>query len=106
LGGEEFSVLLPGNDSAGADAFTRRVRLALVASVTPGLPSVRVSAGVHAAIAPPDIQTMLQRADAALYDAKRAGRDRTAGFSDVPPVGNVCGEADHRSGPVSSRPAA
>jgi diguanylate cyclase (GGDEF)-like protein len=77
LGGEEFVVLLPGVDCAGADAFTQRVRQELSAEGASDLPAVRVSAGVHAAVAPTDLQIMLQRADSALYEAKRTGRDRT-----------------------------
>ncbi len=77
LGGEEFVVLLPGEDCAGAEAFTERVRGALATSDVSGLPAVRVSAGVDVAISPENIQTMLQRADSALYAAKRTGRDRT-----------------------------
>ncbi|HEX3801732.1 MAG TPA: GGDEF domain-containing protein [Solirubrobacteraceae bacterium] len=76
LGGEEFIVLLPGGDSADAYAFTERIRLALAAS-GPGLPTVRISAGVVASDQPASIERLLQQADSALYEAKRAGRDRT-----------------------------
>ena len=84
MGGEEFLVLLPGEDFAGAEAFTERVRRALSASNTSGLPTAGVSAGVDVAISPEDIQTMLQHADSALYQAKRAGRDRTVTFKAHP----------------------
>jgi diguanylate cyclase (GGDEF)-like protein len=77
LGGEEFVVLLPGIDCAGAEAFTQRVRLQLSRDGAFGLPTVRVSAGVHATIAPSDVQIMLRHADSALYEAKHQGRDRT-----------------------------
>jgi diguanylate cyclase (GGDEF)-like protein len=52
FGGEEFTVLLPGSDVAGADAFTQRIRCALAAPDGSGLPAVRVSAGIAAAVAP------------------------------------------------------
>jgi diguanylate cyclase (GGDEF)-like protein len=77
LGGEEFVVLLPGIDCADAEAFTQRVRHELNALGGCGLPMVGVSAGVHAAVAPVDVQIMLQHADSALYEAKHGGRDRT-----------------------------
>jgi diguanylate cyclase (GGDEF)-like protein len=77
VGGEEFVVLLPETDAAGARAFTERVRDALAASDIEDLPRVRVSAGIVATSDPRDLPTMLQRADSALYAAKRAGRDRT-----------------------------
>jgi diguanylate cyclase (GGDEF)-like protein len=72
-GGEEFIVVLPGADVPAARGLAERVRAALVASGA----GVTVSAGVSAAAAPFDPQALLQAADAALYAAKRAGRDRT-----------------------------
>jgi diguanylate cyclase (GGDEF)-like protein len=76
-GGEEFTVLLPGSDSADADAFTQRVRAALATDDPSGLPRVQLSAGVLAKNPATDIETMLHGADIALYRAKRAGRNRT-----------------------------
>lgn len=77
LGGEEFAVLMPGGDAAGAQAFVERVRMRLEAEGSPDVPAVRVSAGVVAASEPLDLQVMLERVDRALYAAKRGGRDRT-----------------------------
>jgi diguanylate cyclase (GGDEF)-like protein len=72
-GGEEFVVVLPREGAAGGHALAERVRAALAAT---GL-GVTVSAGVGAAEAPFDPRTLLASADAAMYAAKRAGRDRT-----------------------------
>ena len=77
FGGEEFVVLLPRSTSADASAFAERVRAALAADAFGGLPTVRMSAGILAASAPASVESMLQGADLALYNAKRAGRDRT-----------------------------
>jgi diguanylate cyclase (GGDEF)-like protein len=77
LGGEEFAVLMPGSDPAGAEAFTERVRAELARGSAEQLPAVRVSAGVIATSEPTDIQAMLEQVDRALYAAKRGGRDRT-----------------------------
>jgi diguanylate cyclase (GGDEF)-like protein len=77
VGGEEFVALLPGADSADAEVFTTRIRRALADAEGSGLPTVRVSAGVASAIAPDSIELLLQRADSALYAAKRDGRNRT-----------------------------
>lgn len=85
LGGEEFVVLLPRTDAAGALALAERVRIAVGAEATrrrrahagmPGELHVTVSGGVAAAVAPADVQALLDAADRAMYDAKRAGRDR------------------------------
>jgi diguanylate cyclase (GGDEF)-like protein len=80
LGGEEFAVLMPGSDRAGAEVFAERVRHALAAYDDPSLPEVRVSAGITATVVPIDVETMLERVDCALYAAKRGGRDRTFAF--------------------------
>jgi diguanylate cyclase (GGDEF)-like protein len=77
FGGEEFVVLLPGRDSSEAEVFAERIRGALAADGSAELPSVRVSAGILAAVAPDNVEAMLQGADSALYEAKRTGRDRT-----------------------------
>ena len=80
FGGEEFVVLMPDCDTAQAQRFAERVRTALAGDEGSLLPPVHVSAGVLAAVAPPDIEAMLHGADSALYEAKRAGRNRTMIF--------------------------
>ena len=80
LGGEEFAVLMPGSDRAGAEAFAERVRHALAAHDCLSLPDMRVSAGVTATAVPIEVEMMLERVDSALYAAKRGGRDRTVAF--------------------------
>jgi len=80
-------VLLPDTDLAGAGEFTERVRAALGRHETQGLPPLAVSAGVVCGRRAEDLQTMLQRADSALYAAKRAGRDRTMSWTPAPGPG-------------------
>jgi diguanylate cyclase (GGDEF)-like protein len=76
VGGEEFTVLLPG--LAPARAFTRAERLrGSVSRIVTPLP-VTISVGV--ANFPADATTreeLLDRADAALYSSKHAGKNRT-----------------------------
>jgi len=80
LGGEEFGVLLPDADAALARAVAERARAALAAARVPmdgaGPLGFTVSVGV-ATLEPGDDEaaTLIARADAALYDAKRAGRN-------------------------------
>jgi diguanylate cyclase (GGDEF)-like protein len=77
-GGEEFVVVLPGAGPDAARAFAERVRAALAAT---GL-GITVSAGVGTGEAPFDPRVLLASADAAMYAAKRAGRDRTVVAAD------------------------
>jgi len=91
MGGEEFLALLPGTGLAEAMALAERLRAA-VAAMPPvsdaGVPGVTISAGI-AAYRPEDteVQTLVRRADRALYDAKRAGRNRVvAAMGDTSPV--------------------
>ena len=78
-GGEEFVVVLPGAEADAARAFAERVRAALAATAL----GVTVSAGVGAGEPPLDPRALLSAADAALYAAKRAGRDRTVVAADA-----------------------
>jgi diguanylate cyclase len=78
-GGEEFVVVLPGAGADGAQFVIDRMRGMLektpLAAGSLKL-QLRFSAGV-AELGPSDTgATMLKRADQALYDAKRAGRNR------------------------------
>jgi len=76
LGGDEFAVLMPETDSALADAAAKRLAAGL-RNVFKGTPTVTASIGVVACVAA-DANTdeLLRRADQAMYDAKKAGKDR------------------------------
>lgn len=80
LGGEEFGILLPQTDLAGAQATAERMRGAireLSFAVPAGSFRVSASIGVAMLAAEDDgIAALLERADAALYRAKSGGRDR------------------------------
>jgi diguanylate cyclase len=69
-GGEEFIVVLPGTELAGATNFAERMR-AVMARTT----SLTISAGVAMVAEGDDIKLFLTRADSALYAAKAAGRN-------------------------------
>ncbi len=81
-GGEEFAVILPATSLDGALDVGERVRAAIEALDIPHEANadgvVTVSIGVAAAMPTADIaqQGLLEAADAALYSAKRDGRNR------------------------------
>ena len=76
IGGEEFVVVLPQSDAAGAAAFAERIRTHLATDPPAGVPAATVSAGVAAAQAASKPAELLRASDAALYEAKQAGRNR------------------------------
>ncbi len=89
-GGEELAVALQQTDVAGAEAIAERVRTAVEALALPRLDGagtlrVTVSCGV-AASADGDPLALVAAADAALYAAKRAGKNRTVRAADAPVV--------------------
>ena len=76
LGGDEFGVLMPETDAELADAAAKRL-VAGLRNVFKGTPNVTASIGVVSCTAT-DASTddLLRRADQAMYDAKKAGKDR------------------------------
>jgi diguanylate cyclase (GGDEF)-like protein/PAS domain S-box-containing protein len=92
-GGEEIVLLLPGMDARGlvamADRLVRAVRALNLAHQGSRRGHVTISCG--AALRTPADTSMrpldlLCQADAALYDAKRHGRDRACVFGPAPPA--------------------
>jgi diguanylate cyclase (GGDEF)-like protein len=85
-GGDEFIVVLPGTDKEGAHLVAERIRLGVlylgiehVAPDSGAVITLSVSVGVASSV-PTGAQSpgsLFLAADAALYDAKRAGRNRT-----------------------------
>ena len=69
-GGEEFLVIMPETDLDGATRFSDRLR-ARIAKEMP----LTVSGGVAEALEGDSHESLLARADAALYGAKSAGRN-------------------------------
>jgi diguanylate cyclase len=82
FGGEEFAIILPETKLTDAQTLTENIRRQLeskeLAVNTSGQPIGQVTAsfGVAEMIAGDDAAALVQRADARLYDAKCAGRNR------------------------------
>lgn len=88
-GGEEFVVALPTTNLAGACMAAERLRAAVSAVEvrnTDGstLPRVAISIGVVESDSACELATLLARADALLYQAKRKGRNRVESAIDAP----------------------
>ncbi len=96
-GGEEFLIVLPDSDRAAALAVAERLRVAVAqtavrpaevegaapdaAAGVAGARELRVTASLGVALLadrPSSLESLIGRADEALYEAKRDGRDRVA----------------------------
>lgn len=80
FGGEEFLVLLPHTEEAGAVRVAERIRVATQRwTGNYGHTPLCATVSIGVAVAAPgdrDLDALLARADAALYEAKRDGRNR------------------------------
>jgi diguanylate cyclase (GGDEF)-like protein len=97
LGGEEFLIVLAGTTLGEGRDVADRARLALSDARPGGLP-VTISIGVAAARgAEVGYDALFRAADAALYEAKRAGRDRVVVDGDAADVRLAGGEVRRRA---------
>ncbi len=103
LGGEEFLIVLPGVDLDTGRILAERLREAVQEAHPAGVP-VTISIGVSAASGEQvDYDTLFRAADAALYEAKRAGRNRVVA---APPAGELQEAKPGTAGAVGSQPVA
>lgn len=76
-GGEEFSVLLPDTDAASALASAERLRGLVSTPASVAMTALTASFGIAVWRADDSADALFGRADRALYQAKRLGRDRS-----------------------------
>ena len=86
-GGDEFVIALPtGKDIAGFSLVAEKIRQTLLSSILDSFPKSSLSVSIGAAISPdhgsePDL--LIRNADIAMYEAKRAGKNRCQIFRPV-----------------------
>jgi diguanylate cyclase (GGDEF)-like protein len=84
-GGDEFLVLLPETDAGGAYVVAEKLRHDIAAfTIQVSDRTVRTSVSLGLVTYPEDgttVDALMTAADAALYEAKRSGRDRIVGYT-------------------------
>lgn len=86
LGGEEFAILLPETGENVARPVAERIRARMeqtLIAAADGNCHVTVSIGVTQAMDSDDLESLLRRADEALYAAKERGRNRVVSSADL-----------------------
>ena len=87
-GGEEFVIMIPEAAKDAAHNLSERLRKQMSELKIDGLPSITISLGI--ATFPhdgSDLEDLIKKADAAMYAAKRAGRNRVVKYApDIPSV--------------------
>ena len=86
-GGEEFVMLIPDADKESAFSLAERLREELVNVRLDNLPPITVSLGI--ATYPTDgkdVEDLIKKADAAMYAAKRAGRNKSVKYAEHIPL--------------------
>lgn len=86
-GGEEFAIILPSAEQDAARAIAERIRRQFenkkltIRETSQKIGQLTASFGVAQFRVGDDVDTLVQRADAKLYEAKSQGRNRVAAFS-------------------------
>ncbi len=102
-GGEEFTLVLPGADLLLACQQANELRekvsqLQLSSADGASIPPITISVGVRQLRAGDSLQSMIRDADSALYNAKRAGRNRVCAFDGQGADADLAPDAPARSG--------
>jgi diguanylate cyclase len=82
MGGEEFAILFVQATASGALAVAEQIRTAVAQGRVRSVAgedltgAVTVSAGLAVSLSGDSLENLIERADSALYEAKRSGRNR------------------------------
>ena len=108
LGGDEFMLLCPGISDAAAAATAGRILAAIDPTLVVDGAEFQIGASIGIALGPRDGDTadeLLKHADAAMYQAKRAGRDAYALYSDDAGDDPPQAHAERQAAPCARRGA-
>jgi diguanylate cyclase (GGDEF)-like protein len=90
FGGEEFAIVMPGSGPENSAPVAERIRQRIEAFTPPGaeLADLHVTASIGMALSQPNASAreLIARADQALYEAKKAGKNRLVQWQ--PPDGD------------------
>lgn len=105
-GGEEFVVICPGTDLMHAYRRAERLRSAVQKATFAGMPSMKVSASFGVSESEPGetVESILNRADSALYKAKESGRNRTCTMTKMELAAQNEAERDEAKPPATLNP--
>ena len=104
-GGEEMTIVLPGTEADEAIRALERARQAVESArfrASPGELQVTMSFGAAALLPGEEVAALIRRADAALYAAKEAGRNRGCWHDGrgIRPIGRPCDIKPAASPPI------
>lgn len=75
IGGEEFALMLPETDKQSSKELAERIRICIENTKFPITENITISLGVTSYFTDDDMQTLMSRADVALFAAKDSGRN-------------------------------
>lgn len=78
-GGEEFILMMPETDLSNARIAAERIRMSIESHSFERVDKLTISVGISERLAGESVDSSIDRADLALYDAKQTGRNRVCG---------------------------